>query len=1112
MSNNFSQLLDLAIKQGHSRSSLMAEIKQSIIADYREKNPTAAIGIAVLIDEESGLIKIFAGDKDLGSEKFSQEASQLAQKILIDKIAQGQKSTASSPQTDSQISTTAKKIKNFGTGILGKIIFWAYNVYFIFFNFSMALSLVIGQNFFEIIKSLEWGQALTFLGIFFLPIATVIFVIRKGLQKNSASLTKLFFLLELPLAILLLFSSSLIGQTTIFTGLSLLGLLAVPLILYIHFSKVELSALAKQIFGFFSQLSTTLLGYYALLFSFFLPLILIGVPKEFLSDFFYYGSPFIDFINYPAMFVRLTFALILFILILTLTALPYILLRTLWKIAENNRLNLIKSLGEKKAEKNIAISWIIVLILFAISLFRWPDHRLLTQLSEFDQEADYLTQETAANPLIEQEEKLQKLVERKLQARHYYLFDKDETFLADAYEIVFESEIFAETIQTTFTNLAYPLVYWEERTDQRVLGDNFQYLFGYSYYQSKSDFEDIDIRFKEPEEEDKNVLVTYREITVDTEADGLLARVTIEEEYENQTNQEQEIIYEFNLPDEVAFYDLKLGPNLEFSGVIAPKGAAQKVYERELAQRRDPALLEQTGPNQYRLRIFPVPGRNDFSTLQGQRQKVSFSYSVAQSAGAFALPRYTRESNVYSDASSSISLSYNGQISYLEETTEQIAATDEDVRDLCLNQEQNYGLSEASRNANIIFHANDADLQNLACAEMTELLPLLKDYRLAIVYDSSFNNEEDQTLHQFAKLISQTDLNWLNEAEIDLYKFNQVISTGERITGDNFKKLLEPIHFSRVNDFSKLGEITENYDLIVLVTSQDIDFSQLKNFPFSKPTMAYWVSEEKLPALNMEMSSGLWQTGGGTSTTIEEAIRSFLIKETLASKYAENAINLNRKLSLQFNGLSTIPANNVFSADSALAMISNKALLQEFVSQQNKEVVGDINVLDQLDQAARQANLISPYSSSIALVNQQQIETLRRLMEQYNRFQDTQMIENQSQTPIFWDITRPMPMIDDFSMEMMPSSPMSVNDVIGGEMMMQKSLPGNGLLSVDTLDMTDTAIAGQSRSTVGFGSIGAGPSIISNLASGTSFIVGTGLIAIIGLAVFLLQQLKKKKK
>lgn len=1107
MSNNFSQLLDLAIKQGYSRSSLMAEVKQNIVAKYREQNPKAAIGIAVLIDEETGLIKIFAGDKDVGSEKFSQEASQLAQKVIIEKIAQSQ---ANNNQTDHQEKDSGSKIKKNASGILGKIFFWAYNVYFIFFNFSMALSLVIGQNFTTIIKILDWTQALIFLGIFFLPIATVIYVLRKGLQKQSANLMKLFFLFELPLAILLLLSSSLIGQATIFTGLSLLALLAIPLLLYVHFSKIQLPALAKQIFGFFSQLSTVLLGYYALLFSFFLPLILIGVPKEYLSDFFYYGSSYVNMINYPGMFIKLTFALILFILILTMTALPYLLLRTLWKITEKNRLNLIESLDEKKAERNMAISWVIVLILFALSLFRWPDHHLLAQLSKFDQEADYLTQETAATPLIEQEEKLQKLVERKVEARSYYLFDKDETFLAIAYEAVFENEMFAEVIQTTFTNLAYPLVYWEEQADQTALGDNFQYLFGYPYYQSKGVIEENDIRFKIPEEE-KNVLLTYRQITVDTEADGLLAKITIEEEYQNQSNQEQEIIYEFNLPDEIAFYDLKLGPNLEFTGVIAPKGAAQKVYERELVKRRDPALLEQTGPNQYRLRIFPVPGQSDFNTLQGQRQKVSFSYGVAQNGGYFALPHYTRESNIIRDASSSITLSYNSQISYLEEATDQLTATEDDLWDLCLNQDRVFSLSEAGRNTNIIFHANDENLQNLACGEMTDLLPMLKDYRLAIVYDSSFNNQDDQTLHQFAKLLSQTDFNWLNEAQIDLYKFNQVISQGERLTSDNFKNLLKPIHFSRVNDFSQLGKITEQYDLIVLVTSQDINFAQLKNFPFSKPSVTYWVSEEKLPALNMEMTSGLWQTGGGTSTTIEEAIRSFLIKEKLSEKYAENAVNLNRKLSLQYSGLTDIPADNIFSANTALASISNKALLQKFVSQQNKEVIGNINLLDQLDKAARQANLVSPYSSSIALVNQQQIETLERLMKQYNRFQDTQMIENKPSVP--WDpwMPRPMPFVDDISMEMIPSSPVGVNNLVVGEMMIQKSMPSTGLLSVDTLEMANGSI-GQSRNTAGFGVIGVGSTMLFDLDSGGLFIIGTGLIAIIGLVVYLLQQLRKKKK
>ncbi len=243
--------------------------------------------------------------------------------------------------------------------------------------------------------------------------------------------------------------------------------------------------------------------------------------------------------------------------------------------------------------------------MFLVSLFKWPDHRLLSQLNEFDQKADYLTQETSALPLIKEETKLQNLVERKVEARSYYLFDKDDNFIKTSSEQVFENEQFAEIVQSTFTNLAYPLVYCEKREEQQALTENFQYLFGYPYYQSKGVIEENDIRFKIPEEdEEKNVLLTYREITVNTEADGLLAKITIEEEYQNQTNQEQEIIYEFNLPDEVAFYDLKLGPNLEYSGVIAPKGAAQKVYEQELQARRDPALLEQTGPNQYRLRIF----------------------------------------------------------------------------------------------------------------------------------------------------------------------------------------------------------------------------------------------------------------------------------------------------------------------------------------------------------------------------------------------------------------------------------------------------------------------------------------------------------------------------
>lgn len=47
-------------------------------------------------------------------------------------------------------------------------------------------------------------------------------------------------------------------------------------------------------------------------------------------------------------------------------------------------------------------------------------------------------------------------------------------------------------------------------------------------------------------------------------------------------------------------------PNARFPFQVAPRGAAQAVYRNETRVIRDPALLEQIGPRQYRLRIFPI--------------------------------------------------------------------------------------------------------------------------------------------------------------------------------------------------------------------------------------------------------------------------------------------------------------------------------------------------------------------------------------------------------------------------------------------------------------------------------------------------------------------------
>lgn len=90
------------------------------------------------------------------------------------------------------------------------------------------------------------------------------------------------------------------------------------------------------------------------------------------------------------------------------------------------------------------------------------------------------------------------------------------------------------------------------------------------------------------------------------------ARWTLHEVYENKTDSIQEISYTFSLPEGAIISGLWLGKNgkRKHRYVVAPRGAAQRVYYNEVRQQEDPAWLQQTGPQQYHLRVFPIPVRS----------------------------------------------------------------------------------------------------------------------------------------------------------------------------------------------------------------------------------------------------------------------------------------------------------------------------------------------------------------------------------------------------------------------------------------------------------------------------------------------------------------------
>lgn len=147
---------------------------------------------------------------------------------------------------------------------------------------------------------------------------------------------------------------------------------------------------------------------------------------------------------------------------------------------------------------------------------------------------------------------------------------------------------------------------------------------------------------------------------VDVAPHGDLATVSIHDVWRNQTFDRQEIRLSFSLPPTAALTGVWLGHTDDrdeaFAYIVAPRGAAQEVYESEVRARVDPALLEQVGPRQYRLRAFPVEGREgsvgDVWSIgeEGEDLHVFLEAVVPAVDGVFPLPELTEARNAYWNA------------------------------------------------------------------------------------------------------------------------------------------------------------------------------------------------------------------------------------------------------------------------------------------------------------------------------------------------------------------------------------------------------------------------------------------------------------------------------
>jgi len=103
-------------------------------------------------------------------------------------------------------------------------------------------------------------------------------------------------------------------------------------------------------------------------------------------------------------------------------------------------------------------------------------------------------------------------------------------------------------------------------------------------------------------------LAEISNVVTQTGSESPILKTVVSFHVDNLSDDNQEFIVYFSAPSSYSVIsDLKLGLHGEMQGIVAPRGAARRVYEDAIRTRRDPALLEKVGTNSYSLRVYPVP-------------------------------------------------------------------------------------------------------------------------------------------------------------------------------------------------------------------------------------------------------------------------------------------------------------------------------------------------------------------------------------------------------------------------------------------------------------------------------------------------------------------------
>ncbi|MEM8613248.1 MAG: TIGR02921 family PEP-CTERM protein, partial [Cyanobacteria bacterium P01_H01_bin.105] len=562
--------------------------------------------------------------------------------------------------------------------------------------------------------------------------------------------------------------------------------------------------------------------------------------------------------------------------------------------------------------------------------------------------------------LVNQSETIRKGLVHGYLSRYRYLGTAEESNqLREMYQYVFDMpKSTAQVFQDVHNGLLSPFLYKGDRNDADKAADLYTNFFDTPI--QKAERTDIRSALQATANRDETQagvlnldqkVIRLAEQTVTVKENGDWAEVELYEHYENKTADAQEIFYSFSLPESATITGLWLAETQagsRFPFVVSPRGAAQQVYKGEIERAEtqraeDPALLEQVGPRQYRLRVFPIPAA--ISTREPGELHLWLTYQTLQQDGAWPLPQLTEKRNIF----------------WTNKTVHQ-------RRGKAVKVDENQWFEpalQAKKKARPTPHQIQLDEGYQVTATPVAKTTVPTGKHIAAILDTSYsmsNSGHMQALQQLETITKQNNLD-----------FYLTTATGERLTpSQDIGSLDLIVPYGTLQPAEMLQQFTQqrlpkDYDAILLLTdagSYELTEEEIALPELSAPLWLVHVGDQLPAAYDDKLLETIQSSGGGIATDVMSVLQR--LDKNIIDGYEWS-----------------VAASDDPGSDNEFAPVAARQLVLQ------RSRTTDMTQLENLDgvhAVAKRTQIVTPYSSMIVLVNDRQRELLRQAEAAADRF------------------------------------------------------------------------------------------------------------------------------